>query len=239
MRNKFFFLVLAGSFLFTSCGNDETVYKCTSCVDFPEALPIHDSSGKGIYKGIVLGSSGTIKIEVANADDEIKGTLTLDGEAFELAPDNDNNTYDQGFAGYMRGSRFVANDIIIWFEVNASGTLYGAECITFPGHDPPDISIIKEFSDGLVEVFEGTFSGDESGNFNQLIIRDEEGNGVWYGVSLHIEAQIGYFQGEITNQSVHGYGGSIEITGSIEEDNIMGEWDDSTIQGTWRGKRTL
>lgn len=67
-----------------ACSDDETAYTCKSCTDTPEASAANDNSGQGIYKGLVVGSSGTIKFDIANSGSGIVAVLTMDGEEYEL-----------------------------------------------------------------------------------------------------------------------------------------------------------
>src|SRR5690554_8131769 len=77
-------VILLLSISFNSCSDDKEEdpippYTCSTCVDTPDALPENDNSAKGVYKGIEVGSSGTLSIDIQNGSNTITGYMTLDG----------------------------------------------------------------------------------------------------------------------------------------------------------------
>ena len=236
--------ILLSALLFITCEKDP--YVCDTCVAVPEALPANDASGRGIYKGIVLGSTGTLKIDVANRDNTISAVLRIDGKRYDLYPFENEGIYKDGYCGELSGNMFAEHDIILSVCVNGSGTYYKVEAITIPTHEDVYIHVVKEFSMGLIEAFEGTFSGDASGNFNLLVLRDEHGNGFWRAASKDTEGHRGFYEGSIHSGTMEGDGKisnveSINIGGSLVGDGVRGNWENTLdeISGTWNGRRTL
>ena len=249
MKTKLALFALLAMFIFSGCGDDDekSAYKCSSCVDSPEALAANDNSGKGIYKGVVIGSSGTLKINMDNDGTGISAILVLDGEEIELETESTYNS-EAGFEGYFyndNNTETENDDYEIGFYVNASGTSLGLFGISFPSpHDEVTIAVVKETSDALIMAFEGTFSGDEDGTWNLVMTVDDDGNGMWAGIGRPSDGDSNdeaYFEGGVQDFTlVGGDDDGLVVTGTIDGDNIKGTWDvDDGGSGNWKGKRTL
>src|SRR5690348_4242 len=84
MKIKLTLIAILAMFVFAGCGDDSSSpYKCSSCADEPEANASYDATGQGVYKGVVIGSSGTITFNIAN-DGTYSATLVIDGTTYEL-----------------------------------------------------------------------------------------------------------------------------------------------------------
>lgn len=226
-------LFLLACFVF-SCSDDPSPFKCSACTDTPDALAANDNSGKGIYKGDVVGSTGNILFDISNSNSTIKGTLVLDGKKYPLQTDA---TYDGGFEGYFYGTMNTTDDIEILFYASDNGEEYGIFYVIIPGHDNLAIHLFKELSTELVRVFEGTFTGDASGIFN-LTTRGDE----WIVRAKSDDDQSGSsFYGTLTTDGAMNCDGCGDVTleGKITGDVISGTWLTSDESGTWSGKRTL
>jgi hypothetical protein len=235
MKTKFLLTFALAALLIFACGEDETAYTCKECVNIPEAIAANDGSGKGIYKGLVIGSSGTIKFNINN-DGSYGAILELDGETYVLTTEGTFNS-EGGFDAYFYGTMNETNDIQIGFYVSSSGTSFEVWIVSLPGHEDASISIYKEYSDALVAVYEGRFSGDASGVFNMLV-RDTD----WL-VLAKDEDDDGYsgFFGSISNGTMNcTQCGDVEITGKVSGDVASGNWvGGDGGNGSWKGKRTL
>lgn len=224
-------IVLLACFSF-SCSDDETPYECTTCVTTPEALAANDASGKGIYKGLVVGSSGTIKFNIANSGTTIDAVLILDDETIPLVT---TATYSlsSGFEGYFTNA---AKGIEIGFYVTVNGFDYSVFSISIPGHAEAQIIVIKELSTSLVKVFEGSYSGDGNGTFNMMIRGSE-----WEALT----DEEYYFIGTVNGANELSCTGIdcqyINVTGKIIDDVVSGNWTSNfnDDEGKWKGERTL
>ncbi|MFZ2904939.1 MAG: hypothetical protein WAZ98_01930 [Cyclobacteriaceae bacterium] len=242
MKMKFAFVALLAMFAFSGCSDDDGEYKCSSCADEPEALAANDDSGRGIYKGVLIGSTGTIKIDIDNhGEGHYSAVLTIDGDEFELTTEGTYNS-EGGFQGCFENT---AADISICFSVSAEGGEWGIIDYSIPGHDDLIVSLYKEFSNQLVEVYEGTYSGDASGTFNMVVLRDadDDDNGYWTAISRSDELEYvdSYFEGYIEDDELFGGSGEIAVGGELNDDTVKGAWEavGGSDSGTWKGKRTL
>lgn len=245
-------ILFAGLFLsvaFVSCSKDEdnsnnptptptpTPYTCTSCVTTPQAKAAYDASSKGVYKGIVIGSTGTIKFDISNDSSLITAVLTLDGTTATLTSAvswTSGASYIADFTGTFKGS-----PVTVKFQVDATGTNPIILTSSIPGHPSASFSLIKEKSTSLIECFEGTYSTTkpESGTFNIILSRKL---GQFAGASRET--------GSLESKDIED--GTIDassnlymdgtLIGKLTGDNIDGTFKDSNGSTvTIKGKRTL
>lgn len=207
---------LAAFFMLPGCKKNETKtdggYKCTGCTATSEAIAANDASSKGIYKGIVIGSTGTIKFDISNSGSQIKAYLTIDGTSIELTSDvswNGSQSYVAPFKGVLNGQQVTIN-----FSVDMNGGEPMVTSTSIPGHPTAQFVILKETSSALIECFEGTYhtTKPEDGTFNILLSRTLKR---WGGIARE-----------------NGQSGTDDVEGTIEGDKIM---QDGTTMGTLSG----
>lgn len=242
LKLKFLWIVLAfaGAFIFTSCKKSsdqtDTSYKCTTCKATPDALAANDGSSKGIYKGIIVGSSGTITFDIMNNGSTISATAVLDGTTIALTSSiswQNGSAYIAPFTGTLNGA-----PVSITFSVNANGGSPSVTASNIPGHPNAQLMVIKETSTSLVECFEGTYqtSRSEKGTFNILLSRAAK---LWGGVSR----EDGSNEPEDVDGTINGNNELImdgTTIGTLSGDQINGKFTDSDgTLITFSGKRTL
>lgn len=234
------FLCFSAFFLSTGCKKDDNKktepYKCASCVATPEAKAANDASSKGIYKGIVIGSTGTIKFDVLNSGTTIKAYLTLDGTAVELTSSvewNGTSRYIAPFKGTLNGQQ-----VTISFSVGPNGGEPSVVSANIPGHPNAEFVLVKEYSGALIECFEGTYhtTRPEDGTFNIILSR---ALGLWGGLARENgQPDTEDVEGTIVNNNLVQDGGT--TVGTISNDEITGTFKDSDGRTvTVKGKRTL
>lgn len=164
-------ILIAG---FISCKKDSTpdaAYTCTTCKTTPDAKAANDASNKGVYKGVIIGSSGTIMFDLQNNGTTITAIMVLDGVTVNLTASVTlvaGQNYVAPFTGTLNGQ-----PVSITFSVGAAGTTPTVTTSSIPGHQSSSFTIIKETSNSLVEAFEGTYATTqpENGIFNLLLSR--------------------------------------------------------------------
>ncbi|WP_284651472.1 hypothetical protein [Flavobacterium terrisoli] len=225
---KKLFLALIFSSLFLSCSSDDSSGPPLS--DTPDAKVQYDDSSFGIYKGVFVGSSGTVFIDVYNGE-TATATLTINGSsktytaAEKVAEDFD-----------IVGLTFTNGSNSFDFSVNGDGSNPTVSNINISGHANARMAILKEFHNSLCRCYVGTYSGDDSGVLNVVIegsivdgwAKSDEGNSVFncdgtFGGS----ALWGTFEG-----------GS--FSGQMNGNTISGGWsNDASESGGWQAKRKL
>lgn len=218
----FIFPVLMLGILTTSCSKDDDkpAYSCQSCASTPDALAVNDASVKGIYKGTIIGSTGTISINIQNGSSTITGTLVLDGVSVALTSNVtlvDGQPYVAPFTGVYNGSQ-----ISLTLSVGLGGSNPTMVSSSIPGHPNAVFTIAKETSTSLIEAFEGTYSisDGETGVFNVVLSR---------GIGL-----FGYIARENGQVETNSGDGTVNASGQlIEEGIILGTISGDIINGTF------
>lgn len=218
--------------------NEEPPYVCTSCSQTPIALAANDNSSKGIYKGVVIGSSGTIKFDIANtSSNSISAVLVIDRVTVNLT-----TTYTWS-AGGISMAPFVGElngqDVTINFSVGANGTGATIVSATIPGHPNAIFSLAKETSTAMARCYEGTYStsDNETGTFNIIVSTLLKG---WTGKSRKDGATTATdISGSYVNDKLYwGSGTNVEIA-TMNGDTFTGTFNDGSANVTVKGKRTL
>ncbi len=241
MKRNFLFIsciILIASL--SSCKKDDKktdTYKCTTCKTTPDALAVNDAGSKGVYKGIVIGSTGTISFNIMNGGTTITATMVLDGTTVNLTSNvlwSAANAYVAPFTGILNGA-----PISITFSVDANGRNPIVMSSNIPGHTTAQFNLLKETSLALLECFEGTYetTKPETGTFNMLISRTL---GKMGGSSRKTSGTSnGNFEGTVDAS------GNLKNTdgllmGKIIADEISGSFkDDNGRTVTIKAKRTL
>jgi hypothetical protein len=227
--------------LFFSCKKSSTTaapFTCATCVTAPEALVANNTISKGIYKGVLIGSSGTIKFDVLNAGTTISAVMVIDGITVNLVSAItwvSGQAYVAPFTGTLNGSAVTIN-----FSVNSTGASPIIVSSNIPGHPSAQFTLVKETSVCLVEAFEGTYSTTlpETGTFNMLVSRVLLKYG---GVSRKSTGTSnGSFNGTLDANGKMTDSGGGGVIGTITGDSLDGSFVDGNGKTvTITGKRTL
>lgn len=245
MKRNQWLLLLTLVITFSACKKDKDpgtpAYTCTTCTDTPDALAANDGSSKGIYKGVVLGSSGTIMFNIANNGTDITAVMVLDGQTVNLSSSVAwiaGQPYVADFTGTLNGAA-----VTITFSVGLSGGTPTVTSSNIPGHPSATLVVIKETSTNLVECFEGTYSTTlpETGSFNIIVLRTA---GLWGGVARitgGTSADDDDIDGTISNNQLSSQmGAGTVVVGTLNGDQLNGSFVDSNNSTvTVTGRRTL
>lgn len=229
---KIITLAVIGLF-FLSCSNDNSSSNPNPLSETPQAKAEFDNSNFGIYKGVFVGSSGVLSVNIKN-DNTISAKLVLDGTTHNFTT-TENVTQNQDIVGLT----FTSGNMSFDFGVHADGSNPIISNIEIEGHTLASIEIIKEESTAIVKCYEGTFSGSDSGVFNVMI-----SNGYIYGLGKsNNDNASGAIFGTVINNAINAIAGDVTtISGIVSGDNISGTWletDNPSHGGTWTGHRTL
>lgn len=221
-------IVIAISMFTFGCKKTEDAkpYTCQTCKTTPDALAANDASSKGVYKGVMAGSTGTIMFSILNGNNTLTATLVIDGVTVALTT---TSVWAAGspFSGVFTGT-LSGNPVSITLSVNADGSNPSISAFNITGHTGAIFVIIKETSAALIECFEGTYNTTrpETGVFNLIANRTAK---VYTGYSLKLTGgggNGGPFNGVLTatNQLQDASGGG--IMGTLSGDVISGTFQD-------------
>lgn len=206
-------------------------YKCATCTANPEAKAEYDGSSAGVYKGVLVGSSGTIALYLYNSGNEVKALVSFDGQNATLTCQSLSSwTPGQPINGAVFTGTFNGQAITATFSVGANGQNPQVQ-VNIPGHTVT-VAVYKETSTALVKNYEGSYTGDDNGTFNMTL------HGSEYSIVI---SNGGIMVDDLVNGAIdHLTNDNVAVKGSFSGDNVSGTWDDNKgKKGTWAGKRTL
>lgn len=242
MKKIMLSLVTVSILFVTSCkksdNNNNTTYVCATCTTTPQGNPIYDNTASGLYKGILIGSTGTIKFDINNYNSTITATLKIDGDSAVLisqvsAPPS--GVYTSPFFGTLNGQA-----VSITFSVNFDGSAPTITSSNIPGHPGATFIIAKETSSSIVRCFEGTYTNtlNESGTFNIAVSTTFKG---WKGITRkNGGSSTTNVSGDYANNILFwGTGVTAPQVATINGDTFSGTFNDGSSNVTVNGKRTL
>ncbi|RZJ35547.1 MAG: hypothetical protein EOO51_05250 [Flavobacterium sp.] len=224
---------------FPSCSSDSdsSDYQCATCHDTPDALAANDAAVKGIYKGVVIGSSGTLYIDIQNDSNTVTATMVIDGDTINLVSTVEvveGEPYLAPFTGTYNGQ-----PVSVTFSVQPGGANPTVVTSDIPGHPNADFVVVKENSDSLVEAFEGSYndSDGETGTFNILMARGTIN--AWGGISRdNATGETDDISGTVNQNNQLILDGVVVAT--VNGDELTGSFPDSDLSTvTVEGFRTL
>lgn len=244
MKKLHFIIAAVTMLFFNACKKSEdtvtppAAYKCVTCKTTPDALAANNSSSKGVYKGVMIGSTGTIMFDIANNGNTITAVLIIDGITVNLTSAVtwvSGQSYTAPFTGTLNGTTVTIN-----FSVGLSGGTPTVTSSNIPGHPNASLNIIKETSSNLLECFEGTYSTTlpETGIFNLMLSRSLN---TWTAVSRKTgstTSNVG--NGIITDNNLIDPSQNNRVIGVLNMDGLNGNFVDANGKTvTVTGKRTL
>lgn len=226
--NKIFFLFFIATAFF-SCsksGKDDNSLTETSV-----AKALFDNSNFGIYKGVFVGSSGIIIVDLNNTN-TVSATLVVDGVTYNFTTAQ---TVQQGQPTTLN---FTSGTNSFTFTVSANGANPMITNLIVNGHPNAAILVVKETSTSLVKCFEGNYSGTESGVFNAVIYTTQI-----KGLSKSSTNIIYTIDGTVSNNQINAGGvtsGGSLFVGTMSGNSISGTWSNTGAgaSGNWTGART-
>jgi len=230
MKKLQFLLAVAMMISFAGCkkssDSNTPPYTCATCVHTPDAKAANDASSKGVYKGVVIGSSGTIMFDIANNGTGITAIMIIDGVTVNLTATvtwQPGAAYLTDFIGTLGGQ-----PVVIHFTVGASGQSPTVTSANIPGHPNATLNIIKETSSGLVECFEGSYHSTkpEDGTINLILSRTL---GTWLGFARPNGATTSGTAGTgtIVSNNLIDPSQNNQVIGTLSGDNLNGSFLDS------------
>jgi hypothetical protein len=208
----------------------EEPYKCPTCVTTPEAKAAYNNSSAGVYKGVLVGSTGTIGLYIYNTGTDVKALVSFDGKNTTLTTTSLSGwTPGQPINNAVFTGTLNGQNISVTFSVGANGQNPSIQ-VSIPGHTVT-VGVYKETSETLIKNFEGTYAGDDAGVFNMVL------NGQDYSI---VTDDGGIYTGKLVNGEINYTNASLEIKGTFSGDKTNGTWKGTNgKQGTWNGTRTM
>jgi hypothetical protein len=221
-------LAIAFSLMFVACSKDDDKGTKDSKVSKSEAKQEFDQSNYGIYRGVFVGSSGVVAVNLGNNGNSPFAILIIDGVTLNFTT---TQTVTQGTNTTIL---FKQGNNSFVFSVNADGTNPKVTEINITGHLDAQMIVAKEISSVVAECYEGTFTGPYSSGTINTIICGNKIMGLAYGYGSTYVCE-----GQVNNNSISGLVVFDVITfeGKKQNETISGTWTHPRERGTWTGTR--
>jgi hypothetical protein len=238
----FLFILVMGFYGCKKNKKEDPGFTCASCKTVPDAKAENNASSKGVYKGVVIGSTGTIAIDIMNNGSTMQASMVLDGQTINFTS---SSTWTSGqplaadFTGTSNSRTYTFR-----FTATAGGGSPAAGSFSIPDHPFIFFQLIKETSDNLIKCYEGSTEGvknsgaKQAGSLNVIVSGKTN---TWIGLSRDNSSNSssvvsGTISGTVINCDC---GPTTTVTGTFSNDEIKGTYKGSDNSGTWNAKRTL
>ena len=191
----------------------------------------YNNSSAGVYKGIVIGSTGTITFTINNGDNVVKGFLNIDNQKDTLST---TTTIISGQP--LINVVFTGRLSSMTLNANADGSHANLTAIHITGHSNPTIFIIHENSTKQVYCYEGTFSGNSAGILNCARVGQNNGDTAYVLTRITGDTSLSNGFGQVTNNSTainlyRDLAVTFAIQGSFSGNNFSGTWSWAAVGG--------
>jgi hypothetical protein len=199
-----------------------------------EAKPLHDTRSGGVYKGVIVGTSGVLKIDVANHSHTLFAVVDCGNFKDTLFSQM---SYTVGSA--LEDVYFSAAGAHLFFSVGADGSNPRAD-LSITDFPHLDVLLEKETSVQPVITYLGTFTGDANGMVH-FLVKSQTCQGIALSTNDNQKYQLkGKFQqNKLETDTTIAYG--LVYTGSQSESQLQGSWKDihDLKKGNWQATRTV
>ena len=197
----------------------------------PTAKAAYDHSNYGYYKGVFVGSTGIIVVNIYN-DNSLSAHFKVDGVDYNFTT---TQTVQQGVGTILN---FVSGNNSFTFTVDGNGARPTITNLVMSGHPNAAVLFAKETSTSLVKCYEGTYTGDEGGIFNAVIYNNQI-KGLAKSLTFYDTYEV---DGAVSNNQIDASGKintDSKFKGTISGDNLSGTWENiPDLKGDWSGTRT-
>ena len=204
-----------------------------------ETKPQYDNTSFGVYKGVVIGSSGFIFFRIHNDDNIARAYLNIDDQ-WDTLSTTSTIIEGQPLINVVFTGRFSSMTL----NADVHGNFANVTAIQIAGHSNPTVFIIHENSTKQIFCYEGTFSGNSSGIFNCARAGENNGDSVYVLAKITGDTTLSNGFGHQINSgiSVNLYR-DLAVTfvaqGSFSGDDFNGTWTWASVgSGTFTCKRT-
>ena len=230
------FIILTIVFI-TACTKNETpALPSLNFIDTSETKAFLDTTNFGIYKGVLTGTTGRIKLYFNNGDTLQKAIITIDSLSDTLVC-----TEQYSIGQPVIAALFIGRISSFTFTTDASGKNASLDNFIITNRINVFGVIAHESKTDIVYCYESKFTGSEKGNFNFISYGNQT-----QGLAINALGQTfigkGLLTGKIFKLILNGPLNAQSIfQGGIEDtkDYFTGTWAKSTNQsGVFSGTRT-
>lgn len=240
MKNRILLCSLASLLIF-SCKKSDTKKDEVALPTKAETKAQYDNTSFGVYKGVIVGSTGFIVFRINNGDNVVKGFLSIDGKNDTLS------TTQTLVAGQpITDVEFTGRISSMTLNADADGRNAEISNIRIDGHNNVGGVIFHEQSTKQVFCYEGKITGSLNGTINfTTIAADSRDTAYTYSIAKFVNNDTLYIgQSGLKNNKIISvaYGGMYPyiFNGTVENANLNGTWFDAmqVNKGTFSCVRT-
>lgn len=221
-------LCTLASMLIFSC-TKPTTNENTSLPAKAETKPQYDNTSFGVYKGVIVGSTGSIVFRINNGDNVVKGYLSIDNKKDTLS------TTQTLVAGQpIVNVKFTGRISSMTLNADADGRNSEISNIKIDGHTKVAGVIFHEQSTKQVFCYEGKLTGNLSGTINFTRIAADSKDSAYVSAIAKFSnndtlfVSRGGFANNITTCISYSGATPFIFTGKMESGNLNGTWFDFT-----------
>src|SRR5258705_11489851 len=241
IKNLFALLITIFVIALLACQKEHTDKKVTDNeqADTLITKPQYNNTSFGVYKGVVIGSSGTIFFSINNGDNSAKGYLNIDSK-WDTLSTTSTITTGQALINVVFTGRFSSMTL----NANADGSHANLTAINITGHSNPTIFIIHENSTKQVYCYEGTFSGSSTGILNCARVGENNGDTAYVLTRITGDTSLSNGFGQLINNSTtmnlyRDLAVTFVVQGSFSGNSFSGTWSWAAIgSGSFACTRT-
>lgn len=157
LKTLYFSILLLGT-VNLACKKSDTKTPEDNYPAVAETKPQYNNTSFGVYKGVVIGSVGTIIFRINNGDGIVKGYLNIDNQKDTLST-SQSVTAGQPLVNLVFTGRFSSMTL----SADADGSNAVISNLVITGHPNARALIFHENSTQPLLCYGGTFSGDLNG----------------------------------------------------------------------------
>ena len=234
--NKKYFLIASIVISLFACNKSKNETKITDngLPAAPETKLQFDNTSFGVYKGVIIGSSGTIIFKINNGDNIIKGFLDIDNFKDTLS-----TSFTISSGQPLSNILFIGRISSMRVSANANGSNASLSNIQINGHNNVTGFIIHENSTKQVFCYEGTFTGGASGIINATRVGSKNYDTTYILAKVQSVNDTTLYRGfdqtvnDTTRVNLYKPDGGIQFS-TVGMFNT-GNFNPNTFNGTWTG----
>lgn len=243
MRKPIYLLSILSVVLFacsksSTNNNDSNTGLSTS----PETKQQYNNTTFGVFKGVIIGSSGTIIFKINNGDNVVKGYLSISTTLFsdDTQKDTLTTTAIITLGQPLSNVLFTGRISSMRVSANADGSNASLTDIQINGHNNVTGFIIHENSTKQILCYEGTFTGSVSGIINITRVGLTGGDTTYFLAKVQSLNDTTLYRGWGWSATIaDSVRGKLYMPGQVLQfEKVDGKFNDSTntFNGVWKSE---
>lgn len=143
---------------------EETTTPTISIPTSSETKAIYSNTNFGVFKGVIVGSTGIIRFYINNGDNQVKCYISIDDQKDTLT-----TSAKLTLSEPIVKASFVGKFSSATLSCDERGNTVEISDIKINGHSNLDAYVVHENANSQVFCYEGNLNGSASGSFNCIV----------------------------------------------------------------------